>query len=182
MENKRKKDVMLTAVGGVVTALTFVLCALGGVLTFAKIIAPAFCGLMLAVIGKYVSFSVAVMSYAASAVLLLLFSPDKATALMFISLFGYYPMAFGSFEKIRAVSLRIILKTLLFTAVGAVALYLGIRFMALGENELFRKYWWAIGILCGTLMLSYDRFIFHTFRIMENEWDVKLKKFFRKII
>lgn len=180
MKNKLRFDARLTATGGMLTALCFVFCLAGSFLPFTKILAPCACGILLAVIMQYVSASVAVLSYTAASVLMLLFLPDKLTAGAFACLLGYYPMAFRGFSALKNVWLRAVLKLLLFSSVSAGAFFIGTELMGLGVNERIQKYAWLLIILCCLFFVLYDRFLCAFYKSMEKEWDKGLRSFFRR--
>ncbi len=180
MKNGPKADLLLTATGGMVTAVSFVICLAGGAVAFTKILFPAVCGILLAVVMRYVSLSVAILSYVATSVLLLLFSPDKLTALAYVCLLGYYPMVFRFLAEIRSVIMRALLKAGLLALVGFGLMLAGTELLGIAENEAFKKYGWLLGFCCCIFFVLYDRLIFVIFQNMEGIWDEKLKNFFRR--
>lgn len=178
MKNAHKSEVLMTATGGIVTALGAAVCLAGGLTGFTKLLFPAICGLMLVIVRHYVSPSVAGLSFAATALLLLLFSPDKFTALAYSCLLGYYPMLFKVLSRVKPFVLRLIIKAVFFVSVLAGALLAAVKISGVADNELFKSYGWLLAASALLFLAFYDAFIGAFYREMQNEWDGKLKKLF----
>lgn len=171
---KKTKNI---ALGGIVAALTFVLCWIGSVSMSAKFIMPAICGILLMVLLRLVSGKVALAVYGVSALLLLLL-PNRVSAYAYILLLGYYPMLSQVLQK-RPVWLQLIMKAALLTAVGCIALFAGAAVLGLWENEKFLQYY-PLGILAYYIIaVIYDLFLWLLRRRFEAGWDARLKKLLR---
>ena len=101
------------AVCGIMAALSVVLMVLGAALQLGVYAAPLFAGLCFMPVGQKYGFKYQWMLYAVSAVLCLLFVPDIETNLMFIGLFGWYPIVRPSLQKLSKF-LRIVVKFFIF--------------------------------------------------------------------
>lgn len=171
---KKTKNI---ALGGIAAALTFVLCWIGSVSMSAKFIMPAICGILLMVILRQMSGRVAAAVFGTSALLLLLL-PNRVSAYAYILLLGYYPMLCEVLKKLPG-WLQLIIKAVLLTAVGCIALFAGAAVLGLWENEKFVRYY-PLGILVYYIIAAiYDMFLWLLRRRFDAGWDAKLKRLFR---
>lgn len=178
MNNAHKSEVFMTATGGIVTALGVAVCLAGGFTGFTKLLFPAVCGLMLVIVRYYVSATVAGLSFVATSLLLLLFSPDKFTALAYSCLLGYYPMLFNVLSRVKPLALRLIIKAVFFVSVVAAALIAAIKISGVADNGLFKGYGWVLAASSVLFLAFYDVFIGAFYNEMQTKWDGKLKKLF----
>ncbi|MBQ3503856.1 MAG: hypothetical protein IJA75_04045 [Oscillospiraceae bacterium] len=171
----RKKTKQI-ATGGICAALTVVVCLLGALSVGGRILAPAVCGITLLLIKRYMSGKLAVTTYAASSLLLLML-PDRLTAAAYVLLLGYYPILSDSMGKLPLL-LRLFLKTALVAAVGCACFFGGAALLGLWENPVFLKqYPLLIGLYC-IMAVFYDLFLALLNRRLKTRWDEKLKKLF----
>lgn len=162
------------AVGGIAAALTFVLCLLGSVSVGGRLVAPGICGLMLLLVDRYVSRGGAVAVFAVSAVLLFLL-PERLSTFAYLLLLGYYPLLCSMLYPLHWIW-RLLIKALVLTAVGCVALFTGAAVLGLWENPQFvRWFGLLIGVYYG-LAAIYDMFIGLLRWRIQGKWDAKLRK------
>ena len=178
MKNAHKSEALMIATGGIVTALGVAVCLVGDLMWFSKLLFPAICGLMLVVVRHYVSLSVAGLSFVTTSLLLLLFSPDKFTALAYSCLLGYYPMLFKVLSMVKPFVLRLVIKVAFFVSLMVGALFAAVKISGITDNELFKSYGWLLVVSALLFLTFYDAFIGVFYREMQNKWDGKLKKFF----
>lgn len=169
-----KKRTKQIAVGGLAVALTYVLCLMGAISVSGKLIAPGICGILLILVERYVSGRVAAVVYAASSLLLLLL-PNRLTAIAYLFLLGYYPILCGALKKMPVLP-RFILKFLLLTAVGCIAMFGGAAMLGLWQNPQFVRYYPALILGYYGLAAIYDAFLAGLRYMIETRWDGKLKK------
>lgn len=111
MDKQSKK----LALCGVSAALGVVIMLLGSALGLGMYLAPMLTGLLLAAAGRKAGGGYPVMLWVAVSLLCLIFVSDPEQGLMFIGLFGWYPIVRPGLQKL-ARALRIAAKLLLFNA------------------------------------------------------------------
>ena len=111
------------ALGGIVSALCLLCMFLAGIMPLFYLVLPMAAGIMLMIIAEEVSVGWAWLTYLAVDILSLLITADKESALVFIMLFGHYPMVRLMIEKLKFKPLKYILKGLIFN-VCAVSFFL----------------------------------------------------------
>lgn len=80
------------ALGGIVAALCLLTMFLAGILPALYLLLPMIAGVLMMIIAVEVSKSWAVMTYVAVSLLSMLITFDKEAALIFVMLFGHYPI------------------------------------------------------------------------------------------
>ncbi|MBR3970320.1 MAG: hypothetical protein IKJ87_04505 [Ruminococcus sp.] len=118
-----KKVSYRVALGGIVSALCLLCMFLAGIMPLFYLILPMAAGMLLMIIAEEVSVGWAWLTYLAVDILSLLITADKESALVFIMLFGHYPMVRLMIEKLKFKPLKYILKGLIFN-VCAVSFFL----------------------------------------------------------
>ena len=111
------------ALGGIVSALCLLCMFLAGIMPLFYLILPMAAGMLLMIIAEEVSVGWGWLTYLAVDILSLLITADKESALVFIMLFGHYPMVRLMIEKLKFKPLKYILKGLIFN-VCAVSFFL----------------------------------------------------------
>lgn len=111
------------ALGGIVSALCLLCMFLAGIMPLFYLVLPMAAGILLMIIAEEVSMGWAWLTYLAVDILSLLITADKESALVFIMLFGHYPMVRLMIEKLKFKPLKYILKGLIFN-VCAVSFFL----------------------------------------------------------
>ena len=95
----RNKHSFRVALGGVISALSLVVLMMTGVIPFATYSLPCLAGLLLVVVVVECGAKWAWVSFAATAILSMMITPDREAAIMYTALFGYYPMVKQQIEK-----------------------------------------------------------------------------------
>ncbi len=149
------------ALGGIVSALCLVTMFLVGIISPLYIILPLIAGVLLLIIVEEVSISWAMVTYVSVSLLSLFITADKEAALLFIMLFGHYPMLRFFLQKIRFGPIRLILKQLVFNACAIgffyVTVYIfGIKQMIEDMNDFGKYGAIALLVLCNVIFLLYD--------------------------
>lgn len=151
------------ALCGVMTALGVVFMLMGGAIPLATFCCPALAGLVLAPVLIESGGRMAMGAYAAIAVLSLLMSPDKESALLFAFL-GYYPVLKPALDRIRLRPLRLAAKLAIFNLTAAAVLASAVWLLGmeavLGEYQAMGRAGVAVfAVLANVTMLLYDRLL-----------------------
>jgi len=136
-----------------------IVCALSLIVMFAAIIpatsyvVPAFAGLLIWSVSGQINPKWAVMTYAASAALSLILTPEIESKMFFILIFGYYPLLRDVIARIKIRILRFFVKFAVFNAAAVTAYTAVVHIFMVGNMldglEDFGKYavyvFWAVG-------------------------------------
>lgn len=159
MKNSRKSTQI--ALGGVFSSLCLAVMFMTGLIPFGTYAFPALAGVMLAVVVVENGSKVALMVYVSVSLLSLFVVPDVEATMMFIMLFGYYPVLKKQIERLRSKPLQYLLKWCVFV-VTALAVYyamiylFGVPDMAQEFGE-WGKYGAQLFLLAGSaVFLVYD--------------------------
>lgn len=124
---KRRKSGRV-ALCGMMCALAMTLMLAGSIFPFATFCGPAIGGILLMPVAMECGMQLAWMCYGALSLLTILFLPDKESALIFVFLFGHYPLLKGYIQRLPGRWLQAVVKTaafnLLVLACYGVLLYL----------------------------------------------------------
>ena len=142
----RRTSAKQVATGGVFAAFALTVMCMGGLIPVATFVCPMVCCLIVKVVMGACGKSTAWTCYAAVAILSVLLAPDKEAAGIFVFL-GYYPMVK---PKLDAAKLGILWKFLLFNTSIALAYFLMLKLLGLGE--LAEEYA-GMGVILTALML-----------------------------
>ena len=102
------------ALGGVIASIAVLSMFLTGFGPFLTYICPMFAGMLMIMIIIEVSQKWAFATYVAVSILSVFMTPDREAAMLFIFLFGHYPILKVSIEKIKSHFLEWILKIAVF--------------------------------------------------------------------
>ncbi len=151
---KRPNPTKCIAFCGILSALAVVVMLIAFI-PYLMFVAPVIASCIVAFIYIEIGFNYAALSYATISVLSLLFSPDKEAAMVFVGVFGLYPIIKMLFEKhIRPTILQYIVK-LLYLNIVMIISYLIIVFVfgiPLEGMEDFGKFTVPILILLANFM------------------------------
>lgn len=98
------------ALGGIVAALCLLTMFLAGIMPALYLVLPMISGVLLMIIAVEVDTKWAALTYIAVGILSMFITFDKEAALIFIMLFGHYPILRFYIQKIRLKSVRLMLK------------------------------------------------------------------------
>ncbi len=104
------------ALGGIVSALCLVTMFLAGILPALYLLLPMIAGVLMMIITVEVNTGWAFLTYLSVSILSMFITFDKEVALVFIMLFGHYPILRMYIKKIKIAVLRRIVKLLVFNA------------------------------------------------------------------
>lgn len=102
------------ALGGIVSALCLLCMFLAGIIPIIYILMPMAAGVLLMIIATEVSVSWAWLTYASVSLLSLFVTADKEAALVFIMVFGHYPILRFHMRNMKLKRLRYLLKMAIF--------------------------------------------------------------------
>ena len=153
------------AIGGIVAALSLVMMISVAVIPFLTYALPAAAGALIIFIVVEIDKRWAFGVYATVAILGMILVPEKEVAVMYLALFGYYPILKALMEEKLPIVPEWIVKLLLFLSTMAGSYFLMIKFMGvtIDETEEF-------GVMAYPLLLGMGAFAF----IM---YDIALTKF-----
>ncbi len=149
------------ALGGIVSALCLVTMFLSGIMPVLYLVLPMIAGVLMMIIAVEVNTKWATLTYIAVGILSMFITFDKEAALIFIMLFGHYPILRFYIQKIKVRAVRFIVKLVTFNVcvIGYfyVTVYLfGLRQM-LEEMNDYGKYGAIIMLVFVNLILAmYD--------------------------
>jgi len=126
------------ALGGIVAALCLICMFLAGIMPALYIILPMIAGVLLMIIVTEVSVGWAALTYIAVGMLSMIICADKEAALLFIIVFGHYPILRFYIQAVRSKPLRILIKLVLFNISLVVYYWITVTLLGLqtGEDSL----------------------------------------------
>ena len=146
------------ALGGIVSALCLVSMFLAGVLPALYLVLPMIAGMLLMIIAAEVGKRWALMTYISVSLLSMIITFDKEAALIFIMLFGHYPILRLYIEKLRSKLLMLIIKLAVFNVCAVSYFYVTVYIFGIEEMvdefERFGKYAMAVVLLICNLIFS----------------------------
>lgn len=165
----------LTALGGIVTALSVFLMFLTGVIPFLTYIIPGLAGMLLIVLIADNNSKWAVMIYFATSLLSILVVADKESAIMYALFFGYYPILKVFLDKHIAKIPAYLIKLLVFNAAIIASYFIVVYLLGIPFSDTFGKY--TIPIL---LVLGNVTFVLYDF-VLNEFYSIYLSKLKRRI-
>lgn len=149
------------ALGGIVSALCLLCMFLAGIMPIFYLLLPMIAGILLMIIAEEVNISWAWLTYGAVSLLSLFITADKEASLVFIMLFGHYPILRLYCDRIKFGMLRYVVKAFIFNICSLAYFFItvflfGIEQMLEDMNEM-GKYGGAILLgLANILFVLYD--------------------------
>jgi hypothetical protein len=146
------------ALGGIVSALCLLSMFLAGVMPMFYVLLPMVAGAMMMIIVIEVSWQWAFITYIAVGLLSMFVCFDKEAAILFIVLFGHYPiLKYLIDNKLSSKKIAWFVKFFIYNF--CMVSYFLICVYILGSKELLKeiqKYFWWIILLIDFLFLTYD--------------------------
>ncbi len=177
------KNTALTALGGIISALSVMFMFLSSLVPFMTYVVPAFAGLLLIVTVREFSLKWSIYIYIAVSILSLLVIADKEAAVMYTFFFGYYTI-FKYFldGKVKNKVVKTVIKFIVFN-ISVVLGYLLIIYVfaiPLEEMEEFGKYTSLVLLGLGNItFVFYDIVVRNLSIIYDNKWHSRIRKIFR---
>lgn len=147
------------AFGAVISALSFVLMLLTGILPFGTYALPCFAGILLAAVVIEFGIPWAISVYAGVSVLSFFIVSDKEAVLYYILILGIYPVLKSLFERIKLRWLSFLLKLLYFNICAVACFYISIYLLSVPKESfsLFGFYLPVVFLIAGNLVfVIYD--------------------------
>ena len=169
------------ALGRIVSALCLVTMFLAGVIPALYLVLPMAAGILMMIISAEVSKSWALLTYISVSLLSMFITFDKEAALIFIMLFGHYPILRLYTEKIPLKGLRMALRTAIFNVCVIAYYYVTVYIFGLDQmaDELsdYGRYGAYVMLgLANILFLLYDLNLDSIYRIYLKRLAPKFKK------
>lgn len=169
------------ALGGIVSSLCLLCMFLSGIMPMFYLILPMIAGILLMIIAEEVSLSWAWLTYISVSILSLFITADKESSLVFIMIFGHFPIIRLHLEKIKLKILRWLIKLVIFNTCAVSFFYVtvyifGIQQMLEEMNEFGRYGAVILLILCNIIFVLYDLNLY----LMYNIYKIKFMPLLRK--
>ncbi len=169
------------ALGGIVSSLCLLCMFLAGIMPMFYLILPMVAGILLMIIAEEVSLSWAWLTYIAVGILSLFITADKESALVFIMIFGHFPIIRLYLEKLKLKILRWLIKLVIFNACAVSFFYVtvyifGIREMLEEMNEYGKYGAMILLVLCNILFVLYDANLYIMYAIYKIKFMPLLRK------
>lgn len=147
------------AFGAVISALSFVLMLLTGILPFGTYALPCFAGILLTAVVIEFGIPWAIAVYAGVSVLSFFIVSDKEAVLYYILILGIYPVLKSLFERIKLRWLSFLLKLLYFNICAVACFYISIYLLSVPKESfsLFGFYLPVVFLIAGNIVfVVYD--------------------------
>ena len=169
------------ALGGIVSALCLVTMFLAGVLPALYIVLPMIAGVLMMIIAEEVSKSWALLTYIAVSILAMFITFDKEAALLFILIFGHYPILRLYTEKLPMKWLRRLVRMLIFNICVIAYFYVTVYIFGLDEMldefDDYGRYGAYIMLgMANIIFVLYDLNLDNIHRRYKKRLAVKLRK------
>lgn len=169
-----------TALGGIITAISVAVMFLTTIFPFLSYVMPICAGILMIVANEELGMSWSFGIYFAVSVISLLILADKEAALMYIVIFGYYPIIKEKIEHLKKV-FSLVLKLLIFNTAFLFSYYLIIKLFGFSGEEFddFGKYTIPTMIILSNILFLLTDFIIGILSILYKKW---IKKHIARII
>lgn len=176
-----QNNTSLTALGGIISALSVFIMFLSGIIPFLTYVIPALSGLLLIITIKETDLKWSFFIYTAVSILSLLVVADKESAVMYTFFFGYYPIVKEVIDRKIKSFLKWIVKFVVFN-IGVVLGYLFIIYIfgiPLEDMDEFGKYTIYVLLGLGNLTFFFYEITITNLEILyDRKWHKKVLKMF----
>ncbi|MCD7797183.1 MAG: hypothetical protein LUG95_06150 [Clostridiales bacterium] len=175
------KESTTLAVCSITTALSVVFLFLGGITYIFAYAMPILVGLLMIMIKTTFGTKSAWITYTATSLLSFMLVADRECMLMYIMIFGYYPIIKSAIDKIKLTPVRVIVKLILFNAMlcGCQLLLVyvfGIPFLSEGEGKYIIV---IFAVMMNLLFLIYNKLTGMVFRLYKIKIEKRIKRIFK---
>ncbi len=170
------------AIGGIVSALSLVLMISVAVVPFLTYALPAMAGTLIIFIVIEIDKKWAFGVFAAVGILAFLLVHDKEIAMMYVALFGYYPILKAVLESKLPSAVSWILKVVIFNAMMVAAYLILIYLLGLEIDEIAEYGMIAVPMLLGAgtvAFVAYDVCLTRIISIYMAKWRKYFKRYFK---
>ena len=149
------------ALGGIVSALCLAAMFFAGIMPALYLLLPMIAGVLMMIIAVEVNTGWAMLTYIAVSILSLFITFDKEAALIFIMLFGHYPVLRFYIDRIRKRFLRNTVKFLIFNICAVAYFYVTVYIFGLDQmldefGEIGKYGSYIMLALCNIIFVLYD--------------------------
>lgn len=149
------------ALGGIVTALCIGAMFFAGIVPALYLVLPMVAGVLMMIIATEISTGWAFLTYMAVGILSLFVTFDKEASLIFIMLFGHYPIIRLYLKKINVNFLRNAVKFLIFNVCAVAYFYVTVYVFGLDQmldemGEMGRYGTYIMLAFCNLIFVLYD--------------------------
>lgn len=166
------------AFGGIAAALCIIIMLLAAIIPFATYACPMIAGFIIYIVSLECGRNTAIASYISVAALLMILSPEKESALLFATFFGYYPMLSIYTDRIRSRIVRWTIRLLVFNVTCVISYLILMKIFVAVSSEEFTVYSTAFLLLSGNaLIVVFDKAV----HVLSDYYQNRLrKKLFRR--
>ncbi len=174
------KKTKITALSGMLAALTVLFLFFGSVVQIFAYVAPLISGLIMIILINNVNKRSAWTVFVVSSLVAVFLLPDKECALTYVFFFGWYPMVKDSFDKIKIKILRIVAKFAVYNVAVAFSQLACIYVFGIPFDNVFGVWGIVILLLLANLLFAlYDRlFVLLSFIYMKKYYS-KVERFLK---
>ena len=174
------KKTKITALSGMLAALTGLFLFFGSVVQIFAYVAPLISGLIMIILINNVNKRSAWTVFVVSSLVAVFLLPDKECALTYVFFFGWYPMVKDSFDKIKIKILRIVAKFAVYNVAVVFSQLVCIYVFGIPFDNVFGVWGIVILLLLANLLFAlYDRlFVLLSFIYMKKYYS-KVKRFLK---
>ncbi len=126
------------ALGGIVSALCLITMFVAGIVPALYLLLPMVAGVLMMLIATEVSTGWAFLTYLSVSLLSLIITFDKEAALVFIMIFGHYPIIRNSIQKISNGFLRFLIKFIICNV--CIISYFYVTVYLFGLDEMLEEF------------------------------------------
>lgn len=160
---KRAGNTKKVALGGTLSALSLTLMLVGSILPFSEYITVVLAGLVLVIVSGELGLRYAFTVYCVVALLSSILLPSKELAMLFVMLFGYYPLIkyrLDSLGRLGGAIAKLALFNISMTITYLVLLYLFTTSKLLESFEDSNLYFIILLYVLGNIFfIVYDKFV-----------------------
>ena len=155
MKTNRRKSTQKLTVASLCAALGVVLLLIGSVVDVLDITMAALASLTVVFAVIELRGSYPWLIFAVTALLSLLLLPNKAPALLYTCIAGYYPIVKWQFEKRFSRPLAMLFKGIVFLGAAALFVYISLKFFVMASFTM-QPWYWAVPLLVVAFFFLYD--------------------------
>lgn len=149
------------ALGGIVSALCITAMFFAGIIPMLYLLLPMVAGVLMMIMAMEINTKWAWLTYMSVGILSLFVTFDKESALIFIMLFGHYPILKFTLDKIKSGLFRKIMKLCIFNI--CVLAYFFVTVYVLGLDQMLEEFdeigkygGYVMLALCNVIFIFYD--------------------------
>ncbi|MFY9198134.1 MAG: hypothetical protein WBK75_02565 [Acutalibacteraceae bacterium] len=173
-------NTLLTAFGGIITALSILILFLANVFPTLSYTLPALAGVLLLIFVKEVDKKWPFMVYLSVSTLSLILISNKEATILYIFFFGYYVILKDIIEKRFSSFVKWILKFAVFNISIFLAFIILIYIFAIPDGDLQEYGKYVMLALGNVTFIVYDYTLSTLAVVYDKRWKNKLKKYFLK--